>query len=133
MVTCYFKTLLDTTPLVMVVGGYTNYKEVKDPRTNRCIKDPETRRCILKKGLINDVELLSLSKKKNKCTKFVKPVRGAQYVLGQDENGLDIVENEAELLGLTGVFSKDAAIVCGGQSGDGDQSACYEWDSNINE
>ena len=64
MVICYLETLLDTTPLVMVVGGYTNYKEVIDPRTNRCIKDPETRRCILKRGLINDVELLSLSKKK---------------------------------------------------------------------
>ena len=115
----------------MVVGGYSNYRERLDPNTGRCLKD-EDGNCVNYRGLIKDVELLNLSKEKNFCSQFVNPIFGNSYVVGEDELGL-LVENEAELLGMTGVFSKDAAIVCGGKNGDGDQNACYEWDSNINE
>ena len=65
------------------------------------------------------------------CTKFVSPLFGFGYILGKDEDG-PIWENEAELLGHTGIFTKDTAIICGGQNGDGDVNACYEWDFMVN-
>ena len=122
---------LDTTPLVMVVGGYSHIREIKDPNTNRCIRD-ENGQCKMRPGLINDVELLSLSGTKNRCSKFVSPILGFSYILGSDELG-PIVENEGELLGMTGIFTKDAAIVCGGKNGDGDQARCFEWDFSTNQ
>ena len=117
----------------MVVSGYSIFRDLKDPTTNKCILD-ENGECRKKKGLINDVELLNLSplnREKNSCTKFVKPVFGQSYVLGEDDDGI-IVENEGEALGMAGYFSKDAPIVCGGKNGDGDQSRCFEWDSTVN-
>lgn len=132
------QSFLDTSPLVMVVGGYDDNRPALDPITNKCYQDDEGR-CKIRPGLTNDVELLSLSSKqisggkfKNLCTKFVRKVFGFAYALGEDDIGV-IMENEAELLGLSGYFAKDAAIVCGGVSGDGDQAKCYEWDPNVNE
>ena len=114
----------------MVIGGYSEIRELKDPNTNKCLRD-ENGQCKMRPGLINDVELLSLSDKNKKCSKFVAPVFGASYILGEDELG-PIVENEAELLGMTGFFTKDAAIICGGKNGDGDQARCFEWDPSVN-
>ena len=113
----------------MVVGGYSKYKNLKNPETNECIED-ENGECKKNPGLINDVELLSLEEG-NFCTKVVSPIFGRSYLLGEDEDGF-VIENEAETLGLTGVFSKDTAIVCGGKNGDGDLNSCYEWNSEIN-
>ena len=121
----------------MVVGGYDDNREVLDPNTNRCVRD-ENGICKIRAGPTNDVELLSLSSAIQKstgqqtCTKFVSKLFGFAYILGEDELGI-IVENEAELLGLTGYFTKDAAIVCGGINGDGEQAKCYEWDPNVNQ
>jgi hypothetical protein len=121
----------------MVVGGYDDLREVLDPNTNRCVRD-ENGICKVRAGPTNDVELLSLgsviqkSTGQQTCTKFVSKLFGFAYILGEDELGI-IVENEAELLGLTGYFTKDAAIVCGGINGDGEQAKCYEWDPNVNQ
>ena len=121
----------------MVVGGYDDYRPALDPNTNKCVQD-ENGQCRIRPGLTNDVELLSLSsstlagKSNNLCSKFVSKMYGFWYILGEDEIGI-IVENEAELLGLSGYFTKDAAIVCGGLNGDGDQPKCYEWDPNVNQ
>ena len=121
----------------MVVGGYDDKRPAVDPNTNKCVKD-ESGNCRIRPGLTNDVELLSLSssqlagKSNNLCSKFVSKVFGFSYILGEDEIGI-IVENEAELLGLSGYFTKDAAIVCGGVNGDGDKPKCYEWDPNVNQ
>ena len=128
----------------MVVGGYSKFKEFREPyRTEKCYKDKKGK-CRLKPGLLNDVEIVKSTTKSsfknavkmgyksdNTCTKFVSPVFGKAYILGTDKDGL-IVENEGELLGHTGVFTKDAAIICGGKNGDGDQKFCYEWDMNVN-
>ena len=131
--------ILDSTPLVMVVGGYSNYKELKD-LSNKCVKD-ESGKCMKESGLIKDVEVLNLSaegslqqrQKRNKiCSKFVKYVYGQDYLLGEDENGHAIIVNEADVLGLTGVFSKGAAIVCGGKNRDKNLNICWEWNSEIN-
>ena len=119
----------------MVVGGYDDLRPALNPTTNRCIRGQKGK-CKIRKGLTNDVELLSLTSPiysgHQTCTKFVSAVYGKAYILGQDEIGL-IAENEAELLGLTGAFTKDTAIVCGGTNGDGDQAKCFEWDSIDNE
>ena len=133
----YFNSLsipdiLDTTPLVMVVGGYSDQKEVLDPNTRRCYKDEDTGKCVLTKGLINDVEMLSFSREKNFCSKFVSPVHGYVQLSGEDEDGRVTFIDEADTRGSTGVFSKGAAIVCGGQMEWGDSNVCYEWDSKIN-
>ena len=117
----------------MVVGGYSKLRELKNPVTSMCAKD-EFGECIIKAGLINDVEVIKSSKstkEENLCTKFVSPMFGYTYVLGKDKDGL-IVENEAEILGHTGQFTKDTAIVCGGVNGDGDSDLCYEWDFMTN-
>ena len=127
----------DTSPLVMVVGGYDDNRPAFDPNTKKCVQD-ENGQCRIRPGLTNDVELLSLSsstlagKSNNLCSKFVSKMYGFWYILGEDEIGI-IVENEAELLGLSGYFTKDTAIVCGGVNGDGDQPKCYEWDPNVNQ
>ena len=128
----------DTSPLVMVVGGYDDNRPAIDPQTNKCVKDDEGR-CRIRPGLTNDVELLSLSSKQlsggkfnNLCTKFVSKIFGYSYIIGEDDIGT-VVENEAELLGLSGYFTKDAAIVCGGINGDGDKAKCFEWDANLNQ
>ena len=126
----------------MVVGGYDDNRVALDPNTNKCVQDPEGN-CRIRPGLTNDVELLSLSsvqlsenantkKFNNLCSKFVSKVFGFSYILGEDDIGI-IVENEAELLGLSGYFTKDAAIVCGGINGDGDKAKCFEWDPNVNQ
>ena len=125
--------LLETSPLVMVVGGYSKLRELKNPVTSMCAED-KFGECIIKPGLINDVEVIKSSKsakEENLCTKFVSPMFGYTYVLGKDKDGL-IVENEAEILGHTGQFTKDTAIVCGGVNGDGDSDLCYEWDFMTN-
>ena len=114
----------------MVVGGYSEMREIKDPSTNTCLMD-ENGKCKMSPGPINDVELLSLSEKDQKCSQFVSPILGAYHILGENDLG-PIVENEAELLGLTGYFTKDSAIVCGGKNGDGDQSHCFQWYPYVN-
>ena len=117
----------------MVVGGFSNYKEDINPASGRCFKDPQTNQCFTKPGLINDVEIISLTPRTLKsCTKFANKVVGFSYAIGEDEAGNPIIENEAQALGLTGQFTKDAAIVCGGRNGDGDMELCFEWDSEIN-
>ena len=84
----YPQSFLDTSPLVMVVGGYDDKRPALDPITNKCYQDDEGR-CKIRPGLTNDVELLSLSSKqisggkfKNLCTKFVRKVFGFAYALG---------------------------------------------------
>ena len=123
--------------MVMVVGGYDDLRPVLDPTTNKCIKD-EKGQCKVKPGLTNDVEMLCLSCTKvtslryNLCSKVVSKVFGRSFILGENDEGI-IYENEAELLGLTGQFTKDTAIVCGGTNGDGVQDKCYEWDQQNNQ
>ena len=116
----------------MVVGGHSNSKEKKQLNSNNCIRG-KNGRCKIKPGLINDVELIKPLKKGeiDACTKFVSPLFGFGYILGKDNDG-PIWENEAELLGHTGIFTKDTAIICGGLNGDGDVKACYEWDFMVN-
>ena len=121
----------------MVVGGYDDFREVLDPTTNKCVRD-KNGRCKIRAGPTNDVEILCLScptvtrLQYNSCSKYVSKMYGFAYILGEDEKGI-IVENEAELLGLTGQFTHDTAIVCGGVNGDGEEDKCYEWDQQTNQ
>ena len=128
----------DTAPLVMVVGGYDDNRPAIDPNTNKCFQD-KYGQCKIRPGLTNDVELLSFSSSDMagnnsvwKCSKFVSKMFGFSYILGEDDIGI-IVENEAESLGSSGYFTKDAAIVCGGVTGDGDTPKCFEHDPNVNQ
>ena len=116
----------------MVVGGHSNFKEMKKLNSVECMKDKRGR-CRLKPGLLNDVEVMRKQPDayESACTKFVSPMFGYGYILGKDKDG-PIWENEAELLGHAGVFAKDTAIICGGMNGDGEQKICYEWDFNVN-
>jgi hypothetical protein len=116
----------------MVVAGHSNSKEKKYANSMTCIKNKRGK-CKIKPGLINDVELIKPLKRgeEDACTKFVSPVFGFGYILGKDEDGT-IAENEAEILGHTGIFAKDTAIICGGMNGDGEVKQCYEWDFMVN-
>ena len=136
LVNQYFKHInfaLDTTPLVMVVGGYSAQRQIRDEFW-KCTHKP----CKTEKGRVNDVELLSVSKKKNTCSRFVNPLLGeTRRYKEKDYKIKDEWEREGEIYGLTGAFSKDAAIVCGGRNGGkkdqgGDLNICWEWDSEIN-
>ena len=67
----------------MVVGGYDDLRPALDPNSNKCYKD-ETGKCKIRRGLTNDVEILSLSstmKYGNLCSKFVSKVYGFSYIL----------------------------------------------------
>ena len=119
----------------MVAGGFSTKKEIVDA-TGWAIKDDQTGEPLTRQGYINDVELLSLSKGGSKCSKFVKPIyedKDATIVsFGDDENGYPQFKRRSEAYGLTGIFSKGAAIVCGGINFAEFRNTCYEWDSNIN-
>ena len=118
----------------MVVGGESYEKRVIDSE-GWPIKDDDTREYLTANGFINDVELCSFSKEKNKCSRFVNPFYYDGYVkgpIGKHGNGLPEFGLVSETMGLTGAFSKDTAIVCGGKNLDEYRSTCYEWDSNVN-
>ena len=118
----------------MVVGGESYEKRVID-KTGWFIRDEDTGQYLTRNGYINDVELLSFSKEKNKCSLFVNPFYYDGFVrgpIGTDENGTEEFALPSETYGLTGAFSKDAAIVCGGINYDEIRSTCYEWDSTVN-
>ena len=115
-----FALSADTSPLVMVVGGYSDHRVNQQGET-----EP---------GLINDVELLSVSPQslsktlsyKNMCSKYVWPITANYYNI----NGR--IENEAEVLGGVGLYTKGSPMFCGGRNGDGDQAKCYQWEYQIN-
>ena len=123
----------------MVVGGYTPERQLVDSRL-KAIKDPKTKAIKTNKGRTNDVELINLSEKTGSvgdCSKFVTPLVGEHRKFEVKEGEETIWENEGEIFGLTGVFSKDAAIVCGGKNRGGknepsDLNICWEWDSEMN-
>lgn len=95
----------DSFPLLMVVGGYNSNRP---------------------NGILNDVELIT-SKRNNVCSKHVRPIFGKAYKLPDGS-----IENEAQALGLTGQFTKDAPIVCGGKNGFENLNTCYEFNSTVN-
>ena len=58
------------------------------------------------------------------CSKSVKPNIGRSIWLG---------EYEGDVLGLTGQFTKEAAIICGGKNWIDNLNTCYEYDHIQNE
>ena len=133
----WIQQVTDTTPLLMVVGGYSAQRNILLGGNNECIKDEyqKCKKCKTEQERVNDVELISLSKKRNKqCTRAVNAIWGEVQKANFTKWGEGIKwYNEGELYGLTGVFSKDAAIVCGGKhfSGEGSNN-CWEWDPELN-
>ena len=99
----WIQKVSDTSPLLMVVGGYNSQKK-----------------------LLNDVELVSATPN-NVCSKHVRPIFGRAY---QYEDGS--IKNEGEMLGHVGVFAQDAPRVCGGKNAFDNLNTCYEFDATVN-
>ena len=118
-------------PMVMVVGGESYSKKIYDS-SGQFIK--EGGKFLTKNGLINEVELLGFSGERNKCSKFVTSlvIDGWLRKVGTDEDGRPDLILMSETYGLTGVWSKDTAIVCGGKNWQEYRSTCYEWDAKVN-
>ncbi len=93
----WIQRLTDTSPLVMVAGGYN----ADAPN-----------------GLLHDVELVSPTPG-NLCSKRVRPLPGRRFDL------VTHVEKESATLGLTGQVAHDAAMVCGGRTGEGYQVGLF--------
>ena len=99
----WVQKVTDTSPLLMVVGGYNSEKK-----------------------LLNDVELVS-TKPNNVCSKYVRPIFGKAY---KYEDGT--IKNEGEMLGHVGVYANDAPRVCGGKNSFDNLNACFEFNSDVN-
>lgn len=101
----WIQEVTDTTPLLMVVGGYSD---------------------LVSNGITNDIELIS-TRTNNLCTKFVKPYYGTSF------NISGFIESEGDALGMTGQFTNEAPIFCGGKNGFDNLNTCYEFDFTRNE
>ena len=110
----WIQKVTNTEPLLMVVGGYAenvpgapnnllNYVEIIEPRYN-----PRSR-----------------------CSKSVSPIYGNLFEVDIDDNTTIVVE-DTQVLGMTGQFTKEAAIVCGGQGLEGYLNRCFEFISEQN-
>ena len=78
-------------------------------------------------GPINDIELIS-GENNTACSKSVKPIFGKKL---EDGGGKTYYEGDA--LGMTGQFTKGAAIICGGKNKLDNLNACYEYNHTQNE
>ena len=77
-------------------------------------------------GPINDIELIS-GENNTACSKSVKPIFGKKLEDGWEET------YEGDALGMTGQFTKGAAIICGGKNKLDNLNACYEYNHTQNE
>lgn len=106
----WIQKVTETTPVLMVIGGYASSRRGKPP------------------GPTNDIEIIN-GKKDKFCSKAVKPYTG----LGYDNPETGILEKEGEVIGLTGYFSKEAAIMCGGKNFLENLNRCFEFNPETNE
>ena len=79
-------------------------------------------------GPINDIELIS-GENNRACSMSVKPIFGSQF--GYENDNETFYEGDA--LGMTGQFTKEAAIICGGKNGIDNLNTCYEYNPIENE
>ena len=114
----------DTNPLVMVIGVYTEVEEKRRKLVPRAFPGPT-----------NSIEIIS---KSSSCRRGVSPAFGFKFTSVDGEQWY-----EADAIGPTGQFTKDAAIYCGGKSkgtgqtqgetGDkGNLETCWEYDYRTN-
>ena len=80
-------------------------------------------------SLINDIELIS-GENNRACSKSVTPIFGSKYLDIENENKT-IYDGDA--LGMTGQFTNEAAIICGGKNGIDNLNTCYEYNPIENE
>ena len=73
-------------------------------------------------GPINDIELISGENNKA-CSRSIKPIFGRNFG----------TFNEGDALGMTGKFTKEAAIICGGKNKIENLNTCYEYNYTKNE
>ena len=111
----WIQKVTETTPLIMVVGGFASFNtdrlgRVKQPKYNKPTFD---------------IELISQRNSKS-CSKAVKGYKGRAYAVE------GIKENEGDSFGMTGQFVKEAMIFCGGKNGNNNLRTCFEWDSSDN-
>ena len=77
-------------------------------------------------SLINDIELIS-GENNTACSRSVKPIFGSGFRDGNE------TFYEGDALGMTGQFTKEAAIICGGKNGIDNLNTCYEYNLIENE
>ena len=71
-------------------------------------------------SLINDIELIS-GENNTACSKSVNPIFDNETFY------------EGDALGMTGQFTKEAAIICGGKNRIDNLNTCYEYNPIENE
>jgi hypothetical protein len=103
----------DTNPLVMVIGGYTEVKEKRRKLVPKAFPGPT-----------NSIEIIS---KSSSCRLGVSPAFGRKFEYGDGDQ-----YNEADAIGPTGQFTKDAPIYCGGKSKAKNLENCWEYDYRAN-
>lgn len=107
----------------MVIGGYTEVEEKGRRTVPRAYPGPT-----------NSIEIISKSRS---CRKGVSPAFGYKFT----SNESDEKWYEADAIGPTGQFTKDAPIYCGGKSKgqgygiegkEGNLENCWEYDYRAN-
>ena len=111
----WIQKVTETTPLIMVVGGFASFNtdrlgRVKQPKSNKPTFE---------------IELISQRNSKS-CSKAVKGYKGRGFAVE------GIKENEGDSFGMTGQFVKEAMIFCGGKNANNNLRTCFEWDSSDN-
>ena len=119
----------------MVVGGVSEHKAVTNVDYEYIYDDSGER--YTERGMINDVEVLQLSQVPNiDCSTYVRYVGSdtfqGRYRITELANGRIVYAAETEVTGLTGIFTKDAAIICGGHNAFNAIFNCFEWDAETN-
>ena len=97
--------LTGSSPLLLVAGGFSGSSG----------------------GPINDIELIS-GENNTACSESVKPIFGKKL-----EDRWGRTSNEGDALGMTGQFTKGAAIICGGKNELDNLNACFEYNYTKNE
>ena len=103
------QNITESSTLLLVAGGYSRYSGSDQG------------------GPINDIELIS-GENNTACSKSVTPILGKKlkYFFGE-------TSYEGDALGMTGQFTKGAAIICGGKNTLDNLNACYEYNHTQNE
>ena len=101
----WIQKVTNTEPLIMVAGGYVG------PQYSAS-------------NLTNKVELIG-AKYDRQCSKAINTIIGNGY--NGDLDGRQFTFNDGEIIGSTGQYVKDAAVVCGGKGILGNSNRCYEY------
>ena len=123
----WIQQVTDTNPLVVVIGGFT----LQTLKGKKLITKSEP-------GPESNIEIIS---KDRKCRKGIRPAEfkekkicgaACQTKNPDDPTVVSFTISDADAIGATAQFTKDAPIYCGGKSWLANLAICWEYDYRLN-